>query len=305
MSNIIPVGQELEAMHSIVDELLKSGLYKQKKGEGYVALTHAEAFAKVLFGWEIGIGAAQSMSAINIMQGKLSMSAALMTGLMTRAGYNWITLAHNDDECTLLIRNADKEELGKVTFTYKQAVDAGLPSKNANWKTYRLDMLFARCISAAARRYASAVFGGNSVYTPEELGGDDASPNKSTQSHREPEPTPEPEPVVEPSPEELAKTQHEMHIAELVKKVRETAALIETDPKKKMELVQTTINELAVEIEEEAPILDTSSGPNFMLDLKNKLDEEGLNMLISALEAKLPKAQPAKKPKKDSETSPK
>lgn len=299
MSNqVLPTQSELQAMHEIVDTLLKSGLYRQKKGDNYVNLTHEEAFAKVLFGWEIGVGAAQSMSAINIMQGKLSMSSAFMTGLMQRGGFNWISKEHNDDVCTLIIRNAEKEVLGEVTFTYKQAQDAGLPNKNANWKTYRQDMLFARCISAAARRFASAVFGGNSVYTPEELGADDKSPRYEKEIPVEEVAVEEKVITPELTPEQKAQLEYEAAVANKVTEIRNTLTQLSDKSDEKVAYLKAAAKRVDEEL---ANTIARYDGKELIEFLKSAVELELLEQILVAIQNMIqefveeaPKAKPAK-----------
>jgi len=62
------------------------------------------------------------------------------------------------------------QDEGAATFTIEEAKTAGLAGKD-NWKGYPSDMLFARALTRAQRRYAPDIWGG-SVYTPEEVGAD-------------------------------------------------------------------------------------------------------------------------------------
>jgi len=64
--------------------------------------------------------------------------------------------------------NEGWQELGESRFTISDATKAGLTGKGT-WKQYPRNMLFARAMSNGVRWYCPDAFGGNTVYTPEEL----------------------------------------------------------------------------------------------------------------------------------------
>lgn len=158
--NVLPTKDELEVMETIANILLKSGFYQVK--------THEQAVATILRGWGLGLSPADSLSGINILHGKLTMSSGLIAALMMRSGFYWKSISHTEQECIIEVFNASDMSLGEASFTMEDAKRADLIRKNANWNVYPKDMLFARTISAAARRYAPVAFGG-AVYTPDEL----------------------------------------------------------------------------------------------------------------------------------------
>lgn len=206
MSNIVRANQG--AQISTLDDLgrfanmaYQSGMFKDLK-----AVTQAAVKAQVAM--ELGISPMLGLSAIHIVEGRPTLSAAMLAALMKRSGYSWKILAHTEEECRLEIRSGG-ESLGECGFTLGEAKAAGLLSR-PNWSKHRRDMLFARAISRAARWFAPEVALG--VYTPEELGGDEAvaqeyepisepppSPIPPPQqiTSAPPEPEPEPEPVFE------------------------------------------------------------------------------------------------------------
>lgn len=210
MSNIVRANQG--AQISTLDDLgrfanmaYQSGMFKDLK-----AVTQAAVKAQVAM--ELGISPMLGLSAIHIVEGRPTLSAAMLAALMKRSGYSWKILAHTEEECRLEIRSGG-ESLGECGFTLGEAKAAGLLGR-PNWSKHRRDMLFARAISRAARWFAPEVALG--VYTPEELGGDEnaaqeyepiSEPPPSPipppqQIASAPTPEPEPEPVFEASFEE-------------------------------------------------------------------------------------------------------
>lgn len=210
MSNIVRANQG--AQISTLDDLARfakmsyeSGMFKDLK-----AVTQAAVKAQVAM--ELGISPMLGLSAIHVVEGRPTLSAAMLAALMKRSGYSWKILAHTEEECRLEIRSGG-ESLGECGFTLGEAKAAGLLGR-PNWSKHRRDMLFARAISRAARWFAPEVALG--VYTPEELGGDEnaaqeyepiSEPPPSPipppqQIASAPTPEPEPEPVFEASFEE-------------------------------------------------------------------------------------------------------
>lgn len=189
MSNIVKQGAQI----STLDDLARfakmsyeSGMFKDLK-----AVTQAAVKAQVAM--ELGISPMLGLSAIHIVEGRPTLSAAMLAALMKRSGYSWKILAHTEEECRLEIRMGG-ESLGECGFTLGEAKAAGLLSR-PNWSKHRRDMLFARAISRAARWFAPEVALG--VYTPEELGGDEAVA-------QEYEPISEPPPSPIPTPQQIA-----------------------------------------------------------------------------------------------------
>lgn len=190
MSNIVRANQG--AQISTLDDLgrfanmaYQSGMFKDLK-----AVTQAAVKAQVAM--ELGISPMLGLSAIHIVEGRPTLSAAMLAALMKRSGYSWKIIAHTEEECRLEIRSGG-ESLGECGFTLAEAKAAGLLGR-PNWSKHRRDMLFARAISRAARWFAPEVALG--VYTPEELGGDE-------NAAQEYEPISEPPPSPIPPPQQI------------------------------------------------------------------------------------------------------
>lgn len=109
---------------------------------------------------EYGIGPAQALNGgLNIIEGKVELSARIMGAMIRRAGHTLKILEDTDTQCTIYGRRADTSEEHKVTYTIEQAQRAGLIKEKGGWKKVPDDMLFARTMSKLARRLFSDVIG--------------------------------------------------------------------------------------------------------------------------------------------------
>ena len=143
----------------------------------------AQAVAKVLRGLELGIPPVAALEGIYAFDGKTSLSAHTISALIKKSGkYNYRVIEATRERCEIhFFENG--ELAGPAVFTFQDALDAKLTSKD-NWSKYREEMIYARAMSKGARRYCSEIFMGP-VYTLEELGSGSA----------------EPMPVIQPLPE--------------------------------------------------------------------------------------------------------
>lgn len=140
--------------------LVKSGFFGDTKDA-------AQAVVKVLAGRELGFGPIASMTGVNIIKGRVSLSANLIASAIKRTGrYNYRIVKLTDKECDLIFFEHG-QEVGHSTFTAEDAKRAGLSGDN--WNKYPRNMNFARAISNGAKWYCPDVFGGP-IYTPDELG---------------------------------------------------------------------------------------------------------------------------------------
>jgi len=140
--------------------LAQSGYFADSRDAG-------QAVVKVLAGAELGFGPIASMTGINIIKGKVTLSANLIAAAIKRSGrYNYRVSEMTDTACKIVFYEG-KEQIGVSTFTMDDAKAAGLAGDN--WRKFPRNMLFARAISNGAKWYCPDLSGGP-LYTPDELG---------------------------------------------------------------------------------------------------------------------------------------
>lgn len=133
----------------------------------------AAVMACLLFGREQGLGPMTALKEVAMVDGKPTMSAALMAAKIRAAGHSLRRREVRDNAGNLTATTAvgkrgDNGDEDTFTFSLEMAARAGLANKQ-NWKNYPEAMMWARAVSQLARTLFSDVFIG-SVYTAEELG---------------------------------------------------------------------------------------------------------------------------------------
>lgn len=133
--------------------------------------TVAQATMKLQMGQEVGLKPIQSLNRIHVIEGKPSMAAEAMCGLVKASGKYRIVEERCDEEvaiAAILEKVGDSWELaGRGSFSIKNAQKAGLATRH-NWKAYTEDMLWARAVSRACRKHAADVVLG--LYAVEDFG---------------------------------------------------------------------------------------------------------------------------------------
>lgn len=167
---------KLDLNHLTMNQLRYLGQVMSQSGMFPDAKAGPTALVKILAGQEIGMPPFQAMTNIHIIQGKATMSANLMAAKVKGHPKYDYKLKLSPTEATVTMyevveASGAKEELGDFTFTIEDAKRAGLVKAGSGWEKYPQNMLFARAISSAVRMYAPDVFNGNTVYSPDELGG--------------------------------------------------------------------------------------------------------------------------------------
>lgn len=118
----------------------------------------------------LDVAAFWGLQSMYVVDGKLTMSAELMRGLVLRAGHQFRVIERTDKIATIEIIRHDDPRPYTVSFTAREAELAGLTGKT-NWKRYPKAMLVARATSTGVRDHCPDVLFGV-VYTPDELGAD-------------------------------------------------------------------------------------------------------------------------------------
>lgn len=165
--------------------LAKSNLlptnYQKNPANVFVAIEYAKA---------LNIAPMHAINSINVIKGKPTLSAGLMSALVRKHGCKLRVKVDGSGQQAVahakLIRPDDDYEF-VCTWDMERAKRAGVAG-GVNWQKYPEAMLKARAISEVCREGADDFLQGFS-YTPEEMGGNDVQVSSVTVS-----------PIVEPSP---------------------------------------------------------------------------------------------------------
>lgn len=151
-----------------IDETMQLGKLLAASGFFADSRDAAQAVVKVLAGAELGFGPIASMTGVNIIKGKVTLSANLIAAAIKRSGrYNYRVVKMTDAVCEIDFYEG-REKIGTSAFSMDDAKSAGLAS-NDNWRKFPRNMLFARAISNGAKWFCPDLSGGP-LYTPDELG---------------------------------------------------------------------------------------------------------------------------------------
>lgn len=138
------------------------------------ASEYTKAIAKIQYGAELGIPLIASLNNIYIIEGKPSLSAALIAARIKTSGIVRFKVSEwTNEKCILewfrlydvTTRNWEKE--GESSWSIEDTRQAQLANRD-NHKKYPKAMNFARALTQGARAYASELFFGT-VYEHEEI----------------------------------------------------------------------------------------------------------------------------------------
>ncbi len=160
--NTMPSVVEMNQLLDMCKVLAQAPFYQKLGAGGVMAIymTAKELGLPVMFALNGGL--------YNV-DGKVTMSAQTMAMMITKAGHQAKVVTLTNEACEIHFIRSDRDEDNatfKYSFTVKDAERAGLMHKD-NWKKYPRDMLFARCMSAGAKKHMSDVL--MNCYVPEEL----------------------------------------------------------------------------------------------------------------------------------------
>jgi hypothetical protein len=164
----LPGAGEFNAIMAIADRLAHSRIVPsayQGKPDNIVAA--------VMMGRELGIGPMQSLKDISVIEDKPALAASLQLGLLRKRGLVVLESSVDDERAWIKARRSDTGEIAEVEWTYAEAQrvkdrKGGILADKANWRNYRRDMLWARCVGRLTRRLGSDLVAGM-VYTAEEV----------------------------------------------------------------------------------------------------------------------------------------
>ncbi len=150
----IPTSQELMVYQTWAKTAVDSQMYRGIGKEAGVMMI-------MLAAREFGIGPAQALNGgLNIIEGKVELSARMMSALIRRAGHELkITEGDNENYCKIWGKRKDTGEEHEVKYTIEMAQKAGLIKEKGAWKKMPEDMLYNRAMSRIARRLFADVIG--------------------------------------------------------------------------------------------------------------------------------------------------
>ena len=141
----------------------QSGFFKDAKDP-------AKCVVKIMAGQELGLSPIASMRSIHVFEGQIALSSGLMTALIKMSKrYRVRVDESNATVCSMTFTQLVDDEWEmcgpQITFTASEAEH--LKNKD-NWKYYKADMLYSRCLSRGFRRYC-ADLGMGTIYVLDEL----------------------------------------------------------------------------------------------------------------------------------------
>jgi hypothetical protein len=140
----------------------------------------ANILLAIEYGKTLGITPMAAIQGINVIQGKPTASAGLISGLVRRAGHKLRITSDSTKAICEIIRKDDPDFIFITVWDMDRAKAAGLLDKGGSWKTYPEAMMKARAITECARDACPEVLSGV-AYTAEELGVwvEDETPGKT------------------------------------------------------------------------------------------------------------------------------
>jgi len=149
----VPSEHEMMVYHTMAETAVSSKMYK---GIG----EKAGVMMIMLAARELGIPCMQALNGgLNIIQGKVEISARMMNALIRKAGHHISVKEISDDVCTLVGKRCDTGEIQSSSFSIEDAKRAGLVKPGGGWTKFPSDMCFARALSRLARQLFSDVIG--------------------------------------------------------------------------------------------------------------------------------------------------
>jgi len=133
-------------------------------------ISEAEAWLRMQRGRELGLQPLEALHNLYVINNRVALQGSVMLSLVQRSKLGHVQVQADDKQATVKVflwEVSKTEPIGEVTFTMKEAKQAGLTDKWA-WQKYPRDMLTWRAVARACRIYFAALFGGP-VYVPEEL----------------------------------------------------------------------------------------------------------------------------------------
>jgi len=159
--SLIPSEHEMMVFRTMAEQAVESKMYKGIGDKAGVMMI-------MLAARELGLPPMQSLNGgINIINGKVELSARMMNALMRKAGINIEVKESTDEKCVLV---GHRGSATSVSYSLDDARKAGLIKAGGGWTKNPKDMCFARAISRLARQIAPDIIGG--CYVEGEISGE-------------------------------------------------------------------------------------------------------------------------------------
>lgn len=140
----------------IANAFFESGIFKNVKSA-------AQALVKIIAGREQGLAPIQAMSSVFIFDDKICyLTKVFLAKIKKTKGYDYRVKESNDKTCTIEFYR-DSKLIGTTTYTYQDAIKAGLVNKD-NWKKYPQLMLYYRASSNGIKMFMPEIIDGINLY---------------------------------------------------------------------------------------------------------------------------------------------
>lgn len=148
-----PSQHEMMVYQTMAKSAAESKLYKGIGDESGIMMI-------MLAARELGIPSMQALNGgLNIIQGKVEISARMMNALIRKAGHQLTLKECTENLCTIEGKRCDTGETQTATFSVAEAQKAGLVKAGGGWQKFPKDMCYARALSRLARQLFSDVIG--------------------------------------------------------------------------------------------------------------------------------------------------
>ncbi len=154
LSRSIPTEHEMMVYHTMAEQAITSKMYGNNfKDKSAVMMI-------MLSARELGIPPMQALNGgLNMIQGKVEISARMMSALIRKAGHRIKVQECTANQCVLYGTRGDTGETQSASFSVAEAQLAGLVKPGGGWVKWPKDMCFARALSRLARQLFSDVIG--------------------------------------------------------------------------------------------------------------------------------------------------
>lgn len=148
-----PNDHEMMVYHTMAKHAVESKFYKGIGDQAAVMMI-------MLSARELGISPMMALNGgLNIIQGKVELSARVMSAMIRRAGHSIKVMRETANECIIKGVRADNGDSETCSFSVDEAKQAGIFKSGGGWTKWPKDMCFARALSRLSRRLFSDVIG--------------------------------------------------------------------------------------------------------------------------------------------------